>query len=56
MWFLVALLSTIILNYLSRHLILKFKYLLIIPLRSKAYLLTPLNPISLTFFKLLATY
>ena len=32
-WFLVTLLSTITLNYLSRHLTLKLKYLLIVPLR-----------------------
>ena len=33
MWFLITLLSTIALNCLSRHLTLKFKYLLIVPLR-----------------------
>ena len=32
-WFLITLLSTITLNYLSRHLTLRLKYLLIIPLR-----------------------
>ena len=33
MWFLITLLSTIILNYLSRYLTFKSKYLLIVPLR-----------------------
>ena len=32
-WFLITLLSIITLNYLSRHLTLKFKCLLLIPLR-----------------------
>ena len=33
MWFLITLLFTIALNYLSRYLTLKSKYLLIVPLR-----------------------
>ena len=33
MWFLITLLSTIALNYLSRHLTFKLKCLLIVPLR-----------------------